>query len=123
MIIDLTQELRDFDGRPMSDSENGKPTTLGTICSRALLAIFPDEQNLSGEQKFQRYKLAMKLAENDRPDLKAEEIADLKKLIGKAFSAMVVGRCWEMLDPDPPKTNGKGIENPHEHAGRHREAC
>jgi hypothetical protein len=78
---------------------DGKPFTLKEACYQALFAVFQDEQNLAGEEKFKRYGLYQKIkASTDPADLSAEEIALLKKLIGKAYGALIVGQCWNWLE-------------------------
>jgi hypothetical protein len=37
-------------------------------------------------------------AKEKAPDLKIEDIAELKKCIGKAFNPWVVAQAWQMLE-------------------------
>lgn len=101
-------EIEDMDGQPMpgGTEKDSKMFTLKTACINGLYAQFEDEKNLSGEEKIKRYNLAEKIysaKDKDEVDLKAEEITLLKKLIAKAYGALIVGRCWELLDPGEKK--------------------
>src|SRR5262249_51694364 len=62
MQIDFSQEILDLDGevmkQPAALGAEGKPITLASIAAGALLAQFQDEQNLSGQDKVKRFKLA-----------------------------------------------------------------
>lgn len=80
-------------------TDKGKPFTLKDACFQALGATFPDEQNLSGEEKFKRYELYQKIKGGTDPvELVAEDVALLKKLTGKAYGALIVGQCWNLLE-------------------------
>ena len=75
MRIDWAQELRDIDGGVIPQTEltgdgiivkmdsTGKPVplTLGRACINAVLAEFRDD-NETGEQKLNRFRLAMQIA-------------------------------------------------------------
>ena len=95
-MIDFSAVLTDLDGNPMKDGEND--ATLGRIATNALLLPYQDEQNLSGEDKLKRFMLAGK-ARGPAVELTVEEIALAKRLIGKAYGPLVVGRAWALLDP------------------------
>jgi hypothetical protein len=99
MKIDFDKPILGFKGEAIRDGETD--FTLGFVASSALLASFPDERDLDGKEKYKRYKLADKIssANGSGVDLSAEEITDLKKLIGKAFAPLVVGRAYDLLDP------------------------
>jgi hypothetical protein len=99
--IKILTALTTLEGVEMND-ENEKKITLRLIACNALQATFDDERNLSGEEKIKRFNLALKITKTDFPDLSAEEIAEIKKLIAKGYPPLIVGRCYEILDP---KTN------------------
>ena len=76
-----------------------KVANLGRVVKTALYTIFPDEQQLSGEDKYKRAELAQALtgAKDIKP--KAEEIALMKKLVAKLYGPIVVYQAWRELDP------------------------
>jgi len=100
MAIDFTMPLTQLDGKPFTD-ESGKAIelTLGSASENALLKVYQDEPNLAGEEKVKRYLLAVKIHDKTNVDLNSDEISILKKLIGKSYSAAVVGEAWTALDP------------------------
>jgi len=95
MRIDFDAPLLDLKGEPLI--ENGVEVTLGAIASNALLATYRDEQDLTGEEKVKRFRLAV--IARGAQDLSVEQIVLLKKLIAKAYSPLIVGRVFELLDP------------------------
>ena len=99
MLRNFDAIINGLDKLPVT-GENGEPVTLKSLAIGALLAIYKDEENLSGEKKFERYMLAVKINPGGKIDLKAEEIAELKRLIGKGYSVLAVGQAYELLDND-----------------------
>lgn len=97
MLRNFDQTMKDLEGKPIKD-ENEKEITLKSIAVGALMASYPDEQNLSGEEKFKRYNLAVKINKGGEIEVSAEDISDLKKLIGKGFSVLAVGSAYKLLE-------------------------
>ena len=99
--IDFTIEFKQLDGTEFKDS-TGKvvPLTLRAAAETALMASYPDEQNLSGQEKLKRYILATKIEKATKTlDLTTDEVTLLKTLIAKAYGPLVVGEAWAVLDP------------------------
>jgi hypothetical protein len=111
MKVKVTQVLHDLEGFPLRDaavtSTDGKilrperDFTLRKACTEALQALNLAGDATDGEERYKRFLLAMKIMSADEVDLTAEEITKLKRVIGLAFGAVVVGRCYEILDPAP----------------------
>lgn len=98
MQVLLNSGLVDFEGEVMKDAK-GSPAVLRGVCIDALMAQFEDEKNLSGDEKLKRFDLALKVKKAEDPaDFTVEEVALLKKLIGKAYGPLVVGQTWKMLE-------------------------
>ena len=97
---DFTTPIVGLDGRGFTGPD-GKPQdlTLGQVAENALTAAYPDEQTLSGVDKVKRFALALKIHDHPDSTLSAEETTLLKTLIGKAYSTVIVGRAWTLLDP------------------------
>jgi len=73
--------------------------TLRDVMKMCLFADFKDDQGLSGEEKFERYRLGVKIKDaGDEVELSLEELVKIKELIGKMFSVIVSGQAWEMLE-------------------------
>lgn len=97
MKVLLGKVLVDLDGKEIP-SESG-PATLCGVAVNALLAVFQDEQNLTGEEKLKRWELAVKVKNLPDPaELSADEVVLIKKLIGKAYAPIIVGQAWQMLE-------------------------
>lgn len=92
-MIDLTTPILALDGAAIPD------VTVKKLCVEALLTPFADEPSLSGEDKVERFVLAHRLANVETIALRAEEIALIKRLVGKAYAPLAVGRVWAALDP------------------------
>lgn len=97
--VDFATPIKTIDGTEMR-KEDKSILTINEVTQNALLASYPDEQNLSGEEKVRRWVLAMKIdRQRKNPDLTADEIALIKKLIAKAYNPLIVGQSWSLLDP------------------------
>jgi hypothetical protein len=77
----------------------------------ALDGVYEDEKGLTGEKKLERHLLAERIYKaykaKEEVSLKSEEIILLKTLVGKAYSVLIVGRVYELLEPVEPKKNKK----------------
>jgi len=117
--IEFSAIITDADGAPILDCVGnnctGPPLTLGGVALRALTAQFEDERNLSGEEKFARGELALRVHKGGRIDVSAEDIATIKKLIAKGYGPLIVIRAWSMIDPSgqsPLTDMQRGIKRP-----------
>jgi hypothetical protein len=111
MNIDFSQVITDFDGKPFpfKDGENTKDLTLGRAAVTALSNILQGENDLPGEERFKRGKLAEKVFGKGTVALTTEEIVLIKRLIGKAFWPRAVSQAWDMLEGNvaaPPSAPG-----------------
>lgn len=98
MKLLLTTPIVDLNGKVLNN-DLGEPFKLRGILINALLAAFQDEQNLSGEDKLYRWKLANKINDSVELEVKAEDIVLLKKLVAKAYAPIISGQVWEILEP------------------------
>lgn len=108
LAIDFSRPLKNIDGSTPTTDKGGMVPTLGSICGSALIATYKDEQDpstgretITPEEKFHRGRLATKIAEAQGKDLvlPPEDVALLKKLIGKAYGPLIISQAWPMLDP------------------------
>ena len=95
MKVNFKETFKDIEGNEILD--DGKATTLQTVAINALMATYTDEQNLSGEDKLKRWKMSQRIFGGEE-DFSIEDVALLKKLIGKAYSTIIVGQAYEMLE-------------------------
>ena len=98
MEIDTNQVFNSFENQPLKDN-NDKILTLRDVIISSLIGVYPDEQSLSGEDKFERGELASKIYNNNNIiNLKAEEIVLIKKLIAKMYGTFIVWSTYKILD-------------------------
>lgn len=134
MTINFNYEFKGLDGTvipegPDSEEEvDGKkvekkspPFTLKTACVNVLLnsrlteIVCPQcntqirkPEEISGEEKLKRYKLAKKIYESkDRVDIGTKDIELLKGLIAKSYPELTSGQAWSVLDPEGTEENKK----------------
>ena len=101
LAVDFSATITRLDGTVMTTSDTDKtPFTIAAAVENALLIDYRDEQNLSGEDKIKRWRLANKIAAHPvDPDLTPEEIVLIKKLVAKAYNPLVCGEVWKAVDP------------------------
>ena len=81
---------------------DGPPLTLRVVCQNALVAMYQDEQQLSGEDKLKRWELAVKIKKSPEPcELSTEDVVLVKKLIGKMYIPAISGQAWQLLEAGP----------------------
>lgn len=92
MKIDFSQKLQSFDGRDIALSEDGSSiATLRWVVTEALMAPAKQGDHIPGGSMVERYDLAAKIHNADRPlDVTVEQAAMIKKLIPLRFSMPVV---------------------------------
>lgn len=101
MKRDFSQTLSAL-GEPLPENVG----TLRAVCVGALLGVYADEQSLGGEEKFRRYQLAERLNAGGVQEVSAEEVALLKKLVGKNWPPAVLGPAYEALERDAVDSAG-----------------
>jgi hypothetical protein len=83
--------------------EKTEPMTLADALRSALLSSYRDEPNLDGPEKFKRWYLANKITNNPKAvALSLKDAALVEKLVGKAFSPVIVGQIYIVIDPNYP---------------------
>lgn len=95
MHIDVDIELKTLDGGPVVDASG--PVTVRSVAVNALLANYPDEHP-TGEEKLRRYQIARAVHAGGKVELRVEDVALIKLLVGKAYSPLVVGPVFEALE-------------------------
>ena len=104
MRVRLDTVLKDINDKPISDPQEPGAFTVERALIGALLAQNPRE-NPDGAEKFKRWELARKMRGLTEVTVTVEEAALLKKLVGEAYSATVVGQVWTLLEQ--PETERK----------------
>src|ERR1700741_2559296 len=89
-----------FAGKPVKEAD--VELNLGGVAVSALLMLRQDDSNISGDEKFRRYKLAERLTAGGVVDVSVEELALIKSLIGGMYQPIVVGAAFDLLERDLP---------------------
>lgn len=101
MIIDTTTVLNDVDGEPMKDAKG--ELTLRRVIQAAMVSTFPEDAKMEGDEKVRLWGLAM-AANADTVEWTPEQVATVRRRIGKGYGPAVVGPAYALLDPAPPKS-------------------
>jgi len=99
MKVDFDSKITDLRGEALR-GEDGSDVTLASVSCTALLASYPDEQNLVPDAKVRRFRLAQQAIAGGEQDVKAEDVVELKNVLGKAYGPLVVGRAFDIIEPD-----------------------
>lgn len=96
MKIDFDAVLLDLKGEIMKDGD--APVSLKTVAVNALFAPFPDEREIDGTEKAKRFNLGLRIDVGGEVEVSAEEVSLVKKLIGKAYPVLIVGRAYQLIE-------------------------
>ncbi len=124
MKVDLSQHITDFKGQPVVRKLSAEAReeifnnlskatlaeieprlvdedmTLESVILTAANAVYHDEQSLSDKVKGARYKICVKAALGGEQDFSSEEITEIKKVVAKMYTPMVMGRTFDIIDPE-----------------------
>ena len=102
MEINFNQVLYDIRGNTIKEVvEGGSEKEDLTLKSISVGALLQFDQSCDGKEKFNRYELAKRIQGVDEVgvlDLAVDEVAKVKKLVGKIYAPVVVGQAWAAFD-------------------------
>lgn len=93
----------DIDGGEVFEKDNNgnnKKVMISTLVVNSLLGTYPDESNISGEDKIKRFCLAERVNEGGLREYTTEELVLIKNLAAKAFSTLATARIWNVCESD-----------------------
>lgn len=90
--------LTDLYGNVILD-ENKNKIPMSAPLVNVLLAEFPEER-IDGVEKLKRFKLAEKISKGGPIDLDIDELALLKKLVGKWLNPLLNGKIMPLLESE-----------------------
>jgi|SRR5215467_9958267 len=98
MLKDLDTPVIDLDGEQVIDRVKGenRPATIKNFVVNALALV--NGENISGEAKMLRYKLAMRLNDGGKQEFTSEELVLIKSVVGVMYSPLIVGQIYEWAD-------------------------
>lgn len=95
MKLNLEHQLCDMENKPLKVGEDY--LTLERVLVQACL-MTDEKENPSMDVKYKRYKLCKKLSGAKEIDLSSEEVVMLKDLVGRAFTTIVAGQAFDLLE-------------------------
>jgi hypothetical protein len=102
MKVDVSLVFKTLDGTELAlniQDPNGPKMDLKSICTSALLSTEGDNSNIEGAEKVKRYELALTIHKAEKEvELEVEEVALLKRLIGKMYLPLIVGQAFAYLE-------------------------
>jgi hypothetical protein len=90
MIIDFETKLKQIDGTELDG-------TVRELAVQALLATYPNEGEIGGDEKEKRYLLAVAI-NGGHNEITPEQASLLKRLIGIAYQPLFVGQAYAVLN-------------------------
>jgi len=101
MKINFDEVLKDIDGvdmrDPKPDGSEGSPTTLKSVCVRALTIPLAADTNLTGEDAFKRLELARKVNKGGEQEIDPADAVTIRDRAAKMFAVQVSGQVYEKL--------------------------
>jgi len=99
-LIDFDQKLKTLDGKELKMSGTDDTVDLKTVCIQSLVGSTDTDQTIKPEKKLSYYVLAQAINKGGKVEVKAEDVADLKRLIGNnpIMNIVVVGQTYAMLE-------------------------
>lgn len=96
MKIRVNQKLLDERGREIILQDKSVMMLRDVIINAILMPDKDDDE----KKKWEKYEIYKKLrdATSEEIDFSVEEVALIKKLIGKYQPQLIMGQCWEMLE-------------------------
>jgi hypothetical protein len=83
---------------PSPDGKSAVPATYAKILISILGQVYPDEKDLDWSERYQRGKLIDMLAKKETT-YTIEQLASVKKLVGKWGSSQLVFQVFNLIDP------------------------
>lgn len=99
MKKDLSIVLLNAYGKPFEPK-----STVESLCFGAMNAVFPEDESQTIDEKLKVFKIGKKLAQGGIVDFDSDELALIKKRVGRMYGAMTVGPLVEILDTDMDPT-------------------
>ena len=95
MKIKINQKLVGVNGKDIQTPESNA-MTLKDVCIGSLLTPVQEDKE---KEKFDKYTIYKKInTSKSEVDLTIEELAIVKKAIGKFQPPLILGQCWELIE-------------------------
>jgi hypothetical protein len=90
--IDLNAFILNAEGEQVGDMTVRKAIIV------AFQALHPDDESMSGDEKYGHFQIMQKVAKAPTVALSLQEKSMIKERIGKVMTPVIVGRVWPILD-------------------------
>ncbi len=97
MKIDVTGMLVDLENAAI-EIEPGKPMSVRTALTRALLSAPPNGRQLTGDVQIKRFDLAQRIHKNDKLDITVEEAVMAKECVAENWAPIITGQIFAVLE-------------------------
>ena len=99
MKVAINTQVKDFNGAVVEGSDK-KPLEVKALVVSALTVLDQKEADLAGDERYQLYKLALKISDckDDTINLTSDEIVIIKRRVGKMYMPLIVGRVFDVLE-------------------------
>lgn len=87
--------LKNLDGSPLGSPT---PVTMGRAICEVLMGNYPEDQELSVEQKISRSKLAHKVHAGGEQDYTVDELTLIKDVVGKRCIILAIGQIFDFIE-------------------------
>ena len=96
MKVKIETALIGIDGVETLKSDKGRPLTIKDIIVNSVLTPLQDDDE---KKKFEKYEIFKKVRDaKSEVELSIEQIALIKKSIGKIQPPLIMGQCFEILE-------------------------
>lgn len=96
MLKNFDIPFLDYEGKPIK--ENDKEAQIRTLIINAIQSS-SDNQTVTGEEKFARFKLCEKISKGGDVEISIEDAAMIKKCVGSGvYTPLAVGRVYDLLE-------------------------
>ena len=111
MLLNVDTVLLDLKGKPIqtpiSNTDPQNPQledfTLGAAIIGAMMMQIEEDRSADGKSKLSLYRIAQAVSVGGEVEFSTEELAEIKKRVGKGYTPLVVGAIYDMIDPPKKK--------------------
>jgi len=110
MKLDVTRQLTNLDGSSLVQPgtrcttcghiTDPEPVTLRVVLTTSLVTQTRDQKPIEGDEKAKRWALAIRIQQEDAPELALKELELVQRLVGEIQPTLTAGQVWVMLEGD-----------------------
>lgn len=97
MKLDVTQVLKNMEGKTMKDSDGNGNAIDATIRMAIVNALLSPVQKDTGVDKMKKWELAQRVFKQDEVEVSIDDVKIIKDRIGELYPPLIVGQVWKIL--------------------------